>query len=170
MYIYTHCHDERCNLSLELGSLLIVAMGRLRLVGSLRLNVSFAKEPSKRDDILQKSPIILRNLLIVATPQQFVTHTHDLSTLLSLSSFSLYLSCTHTHTHTHAHIHSCNTLLQHTPATHYCNSHCTTLQNRLLRAYILQHTTATHYCNTLLQHTTATHTAPHSKTGCYAHI
>ena len=38
--------------------------------------------------------------------------------------------------------HYCNTLLQHTTATHYCNT-------------LLQHATATHYCNTLLQHTTA---------------
>ena len=45
------------------------AMGWLRLVGSLKLQVSFAKEPCKREDILQKRTIILRSLLIVATPQ-----------------------------------------------------------------------------------------------------
>ena len=44
-------------------------MGWLRLVGSLKLQVSFAKAPYKRDDILQKRLIILRSLLIVATPQ-----------------------------------------------------------------------------------------------------
>ena len=38
-----------------------------RLVGSLKLYVSFAKEPYKRDDILQKRPVILRSLLIIAT-------------------------------------------------------------------------------------------------------
>jgi len=43
-------------------------MGWLRLVGSFKLWVSFAKEPYKRDDILQKIPVILRSLLIVATP------------------------------------------------------------------------------------------------------
>jgi len=43
-------------------------MGWLRLVGSLQLWVSFEKEPCKRDDILQKRHIILRSLLIVATP------------------------------------------------------------------------------------------------------
>jgi len=43
-------------------------MGGLRLVGSLKLKVSFAKEPYKREDILQKRPVILRSLLIVATP------------------------------------------------------------------------------------------------------
>jgi len=34
----------------------------------LNISVSFAKEPYKRDNILQKIPIILRSLLIVATP------------------------------------------------------------------------------------------------------
>jgi len=43
-------------------------MGWLRLVGSLKWWVPFAKEPYKRDDILQKRPVILRSLLIVATP------------------------------------------------------------------------------------------------------
>jgi len=44
------------------------SMGWLRLVGSFKLQVSFAKEPYTRDDILQKRPIILRSLLIEATP------------------------------------------------------------------------------------------------------
>ena len=34
----------------------------------LKIQVSFAKEPYKRDDILQKRPIIFRSLLIAATP------------------------------------------------------------------------------------------------------
>ena len=34
------------------------AMGWLRLVGSLKLWASFAKEPCQRDDILQKRPVI----------------------------------------------------------------------------------------------------------------
>jgi len=42
-------------------------VGWLRLVGSLKLYVSFAKEPCGRDYILQKRPIIL-SLLIVAAP------------------------------------------------------------------------------------------------------
>jgi len=45
-----------------------ISMGWLRLVGSLRLQVSFAKEPYKTDDILQKRPIILRSLPTVTTP------------------------------------------------------------------------------------------------------
>jgi len=47
-------------------------MGWLRLVGSLKSFFSFAKEPCKRDYILQKRHIILRSLLIVATP--YVRH------------------------------------------------------------------------------------------------
>jgi len=45
-----------------------IYMGCLWLVGSIKLYVSFAKEPYKRDDILQKRHIILRRLLMVATP------------------------------------------------------------------------------------------------------
>jgi len=44
-------------------------MGWLRLVGSFKLQVSFATEPYKRDDILQKRLMIFRSLLIVAPYQ-----------------------------------------------------------------------------------------------------
>jgi len=37
---------------------LFIAMGWLRLLGYLKLQVSFAKEPYTRDDILQKIPVI----------------------------------------------------------------------------------------------------------------
>jgi len=43
-------------------------MGWLRSVGLIKLYVSFANEPYKRDDILQKRPIIPWMLLTVATP------------------------------------------------------------------------------------------------------
>jgi len=43
-------------------------MGWLRLVGSIKSQVSFAKEPYKRNCILQKRPIILSILLTIATP------------------------------------------------------------------------------------------------------
>jgi len=46
----------------------VFAMGWLWLVGSLKLQVSFAKEPYKRVDFLQKRPIFLRSLLIAAIP------------------------------------------------------------------------------------------------------
>ena len=64
----------------------IFGIGWLQLVGSFKSQVSFTKEPYKRDCILQKRPMILRNLLIVATPyirgewadiweSQFATHS-----------------------------------------------------------------------------------------------
>ena len=40
----------------------------LWLVASIKLWVSFAKEPYKKDDILQKRPMILSILQTVATP------------------------------------------------------------------------------------------------------
>jgi len=40
----------------------------LRLVGSIKLQVCFAKEPYQRDYILQKRPIIISILLTIATP------------------------------------------------------------------------------------------------------
>ena len=43
-------------------------MGWLWLVGSIKLQVSFAKELYKRDDILQKRLVIQSILLTVATP------------------------------------------------------------------------------------------------------
>jgi len=43
-------------------------MGWLRIVGALKTYVSFAKEPYKRDYVLQKRPVFLRSLLIIATP------------------------------------------------------------------------------------------------------
>jgi len=49
-----------------------IYMGWLRWVGSLKWWVSFAKEPYKGDYILQKRPIILISLLIVATQYQYV--------------------------------------------------------------------------------------------------
>jgi len=54
-------------------------MGWLRLAGSLKLQVSFAKEPYKRDDILQKRTIIWRSLLIVAIPYPLV-HGYEIYT------------------------------------------------------------------------------------------
>jgi len=45
-----------------------VTLGWLRLVGSLKFQVSFAKEPYKRNYILRKRPIILRSLQVLATP------------------------------------------------------------------------------------------------------
>jgi len=68
IYIYICNYGYYKFVAPNLHGTLALAMGWLRLVGSLKLQVSFAKEPYKRDYILQKRPIILRSLLIVATP------------------------------------------------------------------------------------------------------
>ena len=62
MHIQTRTHAK------AMPRTLAASMGWLRLVGSIKLQVSFAKESYKRDYILQKRPIIFRSLLIVATP------------------------------------------------------------------------------------------------------
>jgi len=58
---------------------LLHIMGWLRLVSSLKLQVYLAKGPYKRDCILQKRPIILRSLLIVATHYQAVSMKHHVT-------------------------------------------------------------------------------------------
>ena len=52
-------------------------MGWLRLVGSLKLQVSFENTGLFHRALLQKRPIILRSLLIVATP-----HMHFMWTVV----------------------------------------------------------------------------------------
>ena len=69
-YIYTYIHMYVYVLINWLHA--SSAMGWLRAVGSIKLQVSFAKEPYKRDDILQKRPIILSILLTVATPYRTI--------------------------------------------------------------------------------------------------
>ena len=59
---------ERTNFFVKCDEL----MWWLMLVGSINLQVSFAKEPHKRDAILQKRPVILSILLIVATPYELI--------------------------------------------------------------------------------------------------
>ena len=56
----------------------------LRLVGSLKTQVSFAKEPYKRNHILQKKPILLRSLLIIAS------HPICTQRLLHIDSYCTY--------------------------------------------------------------------------------
>jgi len=65
--IYEKPHMWR-DVLMRLPSLIYTCMGWLWLVGSLKLQVSFAKEPCKGDDILQKRPVVLRSLLVIATP------------------------------------------------------------------------------------------------------
>jgi len=63
------CERERaCEYTYMIIYVLFITMEWLWLVGSIKLYVSFAKEPYKRDDILKKRPVILSILLTVATP------------------------------------------------------------------------------------------------------
>jgi len=63
----THMDESSCTHLAHLAESQHANMGWLRLVSPLKLQVSFAKEPYKRDDILQKRPIILRRLRMVGT-------------------------------------------------------------------------------------------------------
>jgi len=99
-------------------------MGWLRSVGSLKYEVVFAKEPYKRDDILQKRRTIFRSLLIVATPYT-VPHCNT------------YMLCYHRIYATHTRPH-CNTL-QHTA------THCNTLQHTDILCNHRIYATHTHF-------------------------
>ena len=76
-------------------------MGWLQLVGSTKLKVSFAKEPYKRDDILQKRPVILSILVTVATPYLYLAPMHKSKVILIFGntnitfSFDIQISIAH---------------------------------------------------------------------------
>jgi len=107
-------------------------LGWLQLVGSLKWQVFFAKEPYKRDDILQRRPIILRSLLIVATPYQdicrpefhvYITHMyvymyiyvyvyvyvciHIYICTCAYTYIYIYICIYHFHLNIYAYIHTC---------------------------------------------------------------
>jgi len=106
---------------------------RKRLVGSLNLQVSFAKEPYNRDYILQKRPIIFRSLLIVATPYERIrVHMYWQHTATQC--------CSGVHESGRVRVHICQ---QHA-ATYFCGAMYKSGRNTY--AYILST-----YCNTLLQ-------------------
>ena len=93
----------------------------LRLVGSLKSHVSFAKEPYKRDCILQKRPTILRSLIIVATPCMSTRNLIRCNT-----TQNIHCTCTKQALHIHF-----STLQHNTPAIHLLYICCTStlLQN-----------------------------------------
>jgi len=133
---------------------------------------------------VQKRPIILRSLLIVATSEH--RDRHDGADILTDIFYILLQHTTATHycntptptthwlQHTWLqHITASNTLLQHIhyyniltatrlTATHYCRQH-TTATHYCYNTLTATHLTATHYCrqferaSTPLQHTNATH-------------
>ena len=94
-----------------------VTMGCLRVVGSLKWHVSFAEYRLFYRALLQKRPMILRGLLIVATPYKILKglhcpHTWQHLTVLCpcrrdvLGRTSGRSTCTYTHTHTHTYTHT----------------------------------------------------------------
>jgi len=86
----------------------------LRFVGFWKWYVFLAKEPCKRDDILQKRPMILRSLLIVTTPYQRLDSFVNTWEYIDMS-----------HTFIHPHELSRNELRHMCDMTHSCVRHDT---------------------------------------------
>ena len=86
-----------------------LGMGWLQLIGSAKLWVSFAKKPYKRDYILQKRPIILMSLLIVAIPYSALHITSYLYVYIYLHTYlcilysALCIAWYHVHTYVYTH-------------------------------------------------------------------
>jgi len=69
LHAYVFCHEPFVCMIMSCTTSI---MGWLRLEGSLKLQVSFAKEPYNADHILQKRPMILRSLLMGATSYTYI--------------------------------------------------------------------------------------------------
>ena len=110
-----------------------------------------------------KSPMCTRTGLLYSGRCCYVCK--DIFTCISIFIRMIYM-CVVPRTllqHTAA-THRCNTLLQHTASTYHWNTLQASAAVWPREGYCntpLQHTTVTHYCNTLLQHSTAKH---HCKT------
>ena len=97
------CVPEEVDVVLLQNAQMYGAMGWLRLVGSIKLYVTFAQEPyksdnilqkrliepMKRDNSLQKRPIIQSILLTVATSYS----DHDVGAHLCISLFVCWCGC-----------------------------------------------------------------------------
>ena len=132
----------------------LVATRWLRVVGSLKSQVSFAEYHLFYRALLQKRTIILRSLPIVGTPYSI---RHRFMDWMGSQHNATHCSKPQ-HTATH-----CNTL-QYTAI--HCNTQCNTLQHIVTHRTTMQNTVT--HCNTL-QHTTTHrstlhHTATHCKT------
>jgi len=84
-------------ISIDNPFLSVSFMERLRLVVSLKVHISFAKEPYKRDDILQKRPIIWAYVLRAG---------HTLNTRTCTLSYTRIYMFTH-NTYHYKHIKAC---------------------------------------------------------------
>jgi len=80
----------------------IVYRGWLRLVRSSKLSVSFAKEPYKRDDILQKRPIIyiFKEPTNRSHPIRHFEHIFIYVYIYIIHTYRKYIILTYIHTYT----------------------------------------------------------------------
>ena len=106
-------------------------MGWLRLVGSLKSQASFAEHSLFYRALLQKRLLILRSLLVVATPYLQVTCSTRMGWLRSVGSLKLYVSFAEYSLFYRALLQKRPVLLRSLPivATAYpeCNGSCCTL-------------------------------------------
>jgi len=65
-------------------SYVCTVMGWLRLVGSLKLQVSFVKEPYTRDDILQKRPHLCIGIRVYCSPYYNRVYSYGVATISRL--------------------------------------------------------------------------------------
>ena len=119
---------------------IVAGYGWLQVVVSLKLQVSFAGYILFYRALLQKRTIILRSLLIVATPYETMPHSHVLQS-----------TAAHDNTLHHTALH-CGAL----PYTaQHCNTDCNKLQHRCRRRDVALQACSAIYGNTLER--TATH-------------
>jgi len=100
-----------------------------QMVSTESLYVSFAKEPYERDDILHKRPVILRSLLIVATPPPI---------LWILNAHKWWIRNRYTQMVSISHAEVCCSVLR--CAKCVAATHCNTLQHTATHCNTLQHT------------------------------
>jgi len=132
-YVCTYVHKEHTCMWLAYAH---STMGWLRIVGSLRIKVSFAKEPYKRDYILQKRPIISRSLLIVATPYAHMyTPTYEHVGICEPYVWLIYA-------HMHIYIHMYTTQRTHLYVAHICPQVCTYVHTHICNMYANMYTPA----------------------------
>ena len=119
------------------------AMGWLRLVGSFKIQVSFAESRLFYRAFLQKRSVIWRSLLIVTTPHlqwmaaihnhgharaHTYTYTHAYTHSLSHTHTQIRISThahTHTRSHSHTHTHTCIHTYTHPHIHTYTHTHKT---------------------------------------------
>ena len=114
----------------------------LRLVASIKWQVSFAKEPYKRDDILPKRPVLLSILRIVATP-----YNHSPYRQISMQDFSL-MKTLPLQRHSHRGLVPCrktkcldgNTLQKHSPYRLIARWNALIRETHLRTIRLIQHT------------------------------